>query len=172
MPNFKGAECETVKISSCSCTLAELRVLCLYSRLLVSWLYTDAVTGVAGIDGCQSKRMALKGIRGGWGRGVKGNPGCKLRSEFNEREKRLFLTPGHSLWVGAVPSLQRSQPGSEQPKLTAERCMQQNKTSTWSRQNHRKAGGPPWHLLSCSSDIHKEARVVLSFTFLFYYFFF
>lgn len=85
-----------------------------------------------------------------------------------EREKRLFLTPGHSLWVGAVPSLQRSQPGSEQPKLTAERCMQQNKTSTWSRQNHRKAGGPPWHFLSCSSDIYKEARVVLSFTFLFF----
>lgn len=43
---------------------------------------------------------------------------------------------GYSLCVGAVPSLQRSQPGSEQPKLTAERRMQQNKTSTWSRQKH------------------------------------
>lgn len=37
---------------------------------------------------------------------------------------------GYSLRVEAVPSLQRSQPGSEQPKLTAERRMQQNKTST------------------------------------------
>lgn len=119
MPNFKGAECETVKISSCSCTLAELSVLCLYSRLLVSWLYTDAVTGVAGIDGCQSMRMALKGIRGGWGRGVKGNPGCKLRSEFNEREKKDYSSHQATVYelerylLSSVPNQVLNSPSSQ-----------------------------------------------------------
>lgn len=45
-------------------------------------------------------------------------------------EKMPILHSGYSLCVEAVPYLQRSQPGSEQAKLTAERRMQQNKTST------------------------------------------
>lgn len=43
-------------------------------------------------------------------------------------EKVPIPHSGYSLRVGVVPSLQRSQPGSEQPNLTAERRMQQNKT--------------------------------------------
>lgn len=60
-----------------------------------------------------------------------------------------FPQSGNSLCVRVVPSVQRSQPASEQPKLTAEWCVQQNKTSTQSRQKHT-ARGPPWHLLFCN----------------------
>lgn len=57
---------------------------------------------------------------------------------------------GDSLCVEAVPSLQCPQPGSEHPKLTAERRMQQNRTSTQSRQKHIQ---PEGHLDICSIGI-------------------
>lgn len=58
--------------------------------------------------------------------GMSGTSGHRLLSE----KKVPIAHLGYSLCVGVVPSLQRSQPGSEQPKITAERRMQQNKTST------------------------------------------
>lgn len=78
--------------------------------------------------------MFFGGGGGGEVTGMKGASGHRLCSE----KRCLIPHSGYSLCVGAVPSFQRSQPGSEQPKLTAERRMQQNKTSTQSRQNHIK----------------------------------
>lgn len=72
-------------------------------------------------------------------------------------EKVPIHHSGYNLSVGVVPSLQRSQPGSEQPKLTAERCMQQNKTSTYSRQNNKQ---PEGHL-----DITPAGFLTLTFVF-------
>lgn len=85
-------------------------------------------------------------------RGEIGDGWRKSRNEvrLGDTDRVLRLPPphsGYSLCVGAVPSLQRSQPGSERPELTAERCMQRNNTSTESRQKAHTARGPPWHLL-------------------------
>ena len=63
---------------------------------------------------------------------------------------------GDSLRAPTVPSLQRPQPGSEQPKLAAEWRMQQNETSTQSRQKPEghldifSAGISAWHLRTSS----------------------
>lgn len=57
---------------------------------------------------------------------IQGQPDKTGMAGHRQHSEKL---PGpRSDYVGVVPSLQRSQPGSEQPKLSVERCMQQSKT--------------------------------------------